>query len=539
MIKSNQPYYKRFLTHVDLFGVKPKFNIQKRQKYTSPFGGLVSLLFIVLITMGIIYFTKELFTKTTPSVLLQNSEYNTYPRRLNLTHDKYSLFFGVQDPTGINYIDESIYIPIVYLSVITVTNDTGTPVVNFDTQNLRAERCSLDRHFSSFIELFKDQDLSAQYCIHPDDMDSIYLEGSWGNDKFISLTLDIEVCVNSTQHTCKPQEVIDEQLSGGYFAFNWVDNIFDPKDYNNPNRNIRRDYFTTLSKNFFKYIVTHINNIDYITDSGFLMESNNEKHYFQYEHVSEMMDFRNQKLIFKNEIRLSNLKTIFTRRYLKVQDLVAQIGGLIKGIMLFIQILLTAYTKTNFYTYLTNELYNLDNNCQGSSVNQSPKESGGNKESQQKIIDPTKPITFSNTNIIMKKRNQNSPTAVPKRKLILTFIEKIEVVFVKIFSCCKSSKKNIQMFELGESRLKDNMDIIKYNKLCHSFEVIKLILLDDHGQVLFKHLIANNIDIYESIPIQDTSATQDVNQCIRLMDKSYINKKLNVLYEKHMTRLNK
>jgi hypothetical protein len=255
--------------YIDLFGVEPRINIQQKAKYNTVLGGVISIFIYITIILGFVYFGQELVVKRNPTVIVSN-QYDVEPQRFNLTKDKFNFVLQIQDGNSYAYVDYSIFTVKVRCKTTTRTVDAnGEPSYTYNTLYPRLEICNMARHFPNFVEQFAGQELSNSMCIHPDDSDSLSIQGVWGSAKYTAVIMDIYPCTNGTTPgiVCKPQDEIDKKLSGGFLSVNVIDTIFDPVKFEKPYQYIgRADFFTSLSKNFFKLYTLYFKNIDYETD---------------------------------------------------------------------------------------------------------------------------------------------------------------------------------------------------------------------------------------------------------------------------------
>jgi hypothetical protein len=206
-------------------------------------------------------------------------------------------------------------------------------------------------------------------CLKTNQTNKLRLKGVYGSDEMVSIVIYVNQCKNDTTVICKSQDVIDKSLNGGYLVLDFVDNIFDPTMYDIPEKKIKRDFYTTMSNKFYKTQEFYFKNLDYKTDVGFLTEDFKIDPYLIFSYYREMYDFRviNSE-IFKVNIRLDTIRDVQSRKYLKIQDVIAQTGGLIKGITFFTALILYTYSKLTFYEYLIAE-YNFEGTANSSDIN--------------------------------------------------------------------------------------------------------------------------------------------------------------------------
>jgi len=338
--------------------------LKKKPKYNSLTGGVFTILLFFLSICASFFFGKELYLKQDPTVILSNFFEND-PAPFNLTKNNLNFFIGIQNTDFNYYIDPTIYtIKISFNQITTSKKPDGKVEFSYKFNRVLMEKCNLTKHFQNFQDLFNEDDLENLSCFDQDKMENITLAGSFGKKNFQYLEFSVSSCKNDTDSNiiCKPKEEIDKKLKGGFFIVNYVETIFDPKNFSYPNIYIKRDFYTSMSNKYFKEITFNLKNIDYISDAGILISSEETKNFVQTDNIKEIYDFREADTFISTAFRLSYNKDIIKRRYLKLQDVVAQIGGFIKGISIILVIINYYYSSVNYYIFLMNKLYFFDLN---------------------------------------------------------------------------------------------------------------------------------------------------------------------------------
>jgi hypothetical protein len=481
------------LKFIDLFGVEPKINIQQSEKFNTIFGGLISILFYISILLGFFYFSQELVTKSNPTVILSN-QYDIEPKRFDLTNNKFNFFIAIQDENSAYYIDYSIFTVKIRLKTTTRTLDSeGKPSYTYDTQYPRLEICNITRHFPNFVQQFTGSDLSTSICVNPEDSDKFIIQGQWDSANYTSVIMDIFPCTNSTTSdiVCKPQQDIDQKLRGGFFSIQIIDTIFDPKNYTQPYQYISRNFYTSMSKDFFKVYTLYFKNIDYSTDSGFFLQDPSTKHYLQLDYISELMDFRKTPQFFSCLLRTSNNRDMYNRMYVKIQDILANMGGLIEGILLCIEITLMLYQHANYYTFLIDNLF-----CPNVLPTFPSRETlDRSMINLQNNNNHTKTI---NVNNFIENRGFSSEFTISQKiKEIDSRRKKITnlstILCLPLLECFGKKTPNLHYYEIGKRKIEENTDIIKVFNLAEEIELIKKILFKDGSVKLINFLMKNQV----------------------------------------------
>jgi hypothetical protein len=327
------------MKNIDILGIEPKLFVNNQEKFQTTLGGFLSSLLFIFILFAYYAFGKELWEKNIPSISMSNA-YDINPRRYNLTLDVFNFYISVSTPEYVNFRDPSIYSIIFQLTESTwKTKPDGTSDFQITYKPLKIEGCNLTRHFLNFQEYFKNEDLLNMWCIDPEDVPKLYLEGAWATDLESMVFVTISACVNSTSPgsiICKSPEIIDKHLNGGFIGYRLIDTIINHNNYSQPIQRIATNSYTSFSQNYYKVIDVRLKNIDYFTDSGLILEETQYQSALQMLSIDSFFDLRTilpGQNFFEFEIRLSNKRDIYNRRYIKLQDIAAKVSGFANALL--------------------------------------------------------------------------------------------------------------------------------------------------------------------------------------------------------------
>lgn len=476
MLKHDRGAIYKSIVSLDYFGNQPHFLYNSLQKHQTFLGGLMSIFVYILVGLGFFAFGKELILKESPAVI-SSAEYLEVPERYNLSLSNFGFFYGVQDKSYSYYVDPTIYtVDIKLLKFLTGKNPDGSVFFKDESKTLKHENCNLERHFPNFTDLFTGQDLPNLICIDPEDADSMYLTGSFGNEEFAAISISLKSCKNSTDSkiVCKPKEKIKEKLDGGFFVVNNIDTVFNPKNYTHPEKKIRRNFYTTFSLQYWKELSFYFKNIDYYTDVGFLTEDLKLDKYLVFEKNTELIDLRDTSNEFLNcFFRLSYFKDTYFRKYLKIQELVANVGGLVKGIILIVEIFFSNYGRYKYYIDLANKTYNF-----------STDEEDTNKVSELRNIKVNN-NTFKLKNLQSIKNNNdpfNSKTSANLTKIKLTTFQFIQIMCP---FCISKSNRKVIFAEKVVREIKSKSDIDELLRLYEDFNLLRESFLGTEQKKIF------------------------------------------------------
>jgi hypothetical protein len=542
-IKPERTITKLF-KYIDLFGMEPKINIKQYNKYNTFFGGFVSIFIYILVVLGFIYFGQELILKANPTVIVSN-QYDTNPLQFNLTKEKFNFFIKLQDVNSNYYIDPQIFYFSVKHVITTRTLDSnGSPSYTTQTIPLKLEVCNMTRHFPNFEEQFTGQDLGRAMCVYQGDSDSLYISGIYGSEVYGRITIDILPCKNSTTSDvkCKPQEDIDKMLEGGFFSIFLIDTIFDPKNYTHPYTYVGRNFYTSMSKNFYKSYSLWFKNIDYLTDSGFLLQDLKQGKYMQMDDQSEIMDYRSGTAeFFRCVLRTSNNRDIYYRKYVKLQDILANMGGLIKGIMVCVQAFFLLFQRTYYYLFLIEELYA---SYALPRTTTHGNESGGGERSGIQLPDQSQ--SKLENNFVGLKNNNLFPIednlTTQRIKELMSTKDKKKLNVCKIFGmpfleCLGVKSKSVNMYQCGVAKIRQNTDIIKLYNLVEELDLLKAVLFPENSRKLIGFLM--KYKVLDKASSDEKFSMEEVYDNYKGLASSEVNNSLVDIFEMKLNLIGK
>ena len=231
--------------YIDMFGIPPLFTIRGHQTFQTSIGSILTILCFLIMIIYVSYFFKQMIYHTNPSIL--SSIYNDeIPKFINLTKKNFSFAFGLQNKEYTNYIDESVYIvkgvqTKVYLRKNGSSEIYQTPI--------KIIKCN-EYNFNIIPEYFEKLPLNDLYCLN----DEFYeIEGEYKREIYSYIKLNFSKCENSTENnfSCKPIEVINEHLTGGFIGIFMIDYSLVPRDFKNPFIAYGKNVYNSFSNQFF------------------------------------------------------------------------------------------------------------------------------------------------------------------------------------------------------------------------------------------------------------------------------------------------
>ena len=331
------------------------FNESGQTGEKTIFGGIISI-FTIIVSLGCIgYFTYRLFNKDDSSIIL-SSEIDPY---VNITYShRIPFLVRFSDSYSIPYENQSSRLYNVYLRFwYGGTNNSSIDDIYQSFDTIKISKCNINEHFGEYKEYFNDvPDLESYFC--PDLRkynQTIY--GIYGGTKpFSYLQFYFTSCLNETMNnTCFSKDYINKILSDVYLDLLSIDFKMDSLKKTVSKIEMKSERFS-ISNSVYKRIWMYLRKINYITDDGILFTRKNEENFHLYENVRTEVDIRDIKIgsvpgSFLTLTVLNNGEiSIYHRKYQKLQDYIATIGGIIKAITIFGS-LINYYNGRNSYYF--------------------------------------------------------------------------------------------------------------------------------------------------------------------------------------------
>jgi hypothetical protein len=442
----------------------------------------------------------------TPSINLNNF---TMPISLSITPG--SSYYPLEKPEYFNY------------SFILWGGDAEATSVNI----LNVTKCKRENFPSISDDYFNYFYLNQTICIENQD---VTLLGSYTDLNFSFLSVILEPCKNSTYSniTCAPEEEIFDYIKNNevYFDIYFQDSIINHNDVNNPVKHILNTIETSVKVGSYKVLNTYFKNQTVNSDDGFLLKTSNLFNCLSFDYMySDDKNFDRERIFVEAIFYASNNKIVINRRYTKIQEVLASIGGLANVLNIILTIICSNFSTVRRDEVLLNEIFDFDiqrkmtrsiekcvpepkelkekNIIENLQVNLSFNSNSDNsrvsspstlktlrKEKQFQKIHQIPKIELSPNNNIKNPKEIIELIQQRKRKYTLKFTscEIIKAFFC--FSCCRSQnlKEKIQLYNKSKNIITNFMDITYIMKKIEEFEKLKIVIFNSEQLALFNFI---------------------------------------------------
>lgn len=495
----------------DFSGESVQFNIKRRSKSQTLIGGVLAIIFIIIILFSAWSTGNDILYKNDPFI---NTENQLLKERPIYNLDKYSfpMAFACQDETQKVY-DLPQYFKIEIINTI-VFNSNASSVVSY----YQTEKCT-NQHFPRLSEEYLNTaGIKNYYCLKNQ---NVTIGGFWDNVSIQYLILRLRTCNNMTDNnSCAPKEEIDNFMSSRPIAWQiyFQDTIINTRNYEFPNQYFLSTQYKQIKLSSYKLVNLYIKGQEIQTDRGWIFEdiaSDNSRafDYIEFDDADPAPVSLVDYYVF-----VSNQNIIYRRKYLKIQTIFANIGGLAKALLFILRILTFYFSRVKFYKTLANRIFNFEfherNNLYKTLpiFNKSLDHRQLSKKLEKEIesnlnlnlnINCNKTLKINNINHQVKSKNEKVVDSLNSLNTLKNNLNKkdssknLKFSFCNVFammtasiSCNKFIRKELKRKHLlylkSKNILTDYMDIRNIVDRFEEMEKLKLILLNNEQLAMFQ-----------------------------------------------------
>jgi hypothetical protein len=415
--KRNSPFIDVF----DIYGHSLNLHLFGKDKYKTFIGsifGIVSLMLMVAIS---VYFLIDLFQRKSMTIVF-NEDNSKIPSN-NLTDTPFMMTLGdmngkVLEPEGLYWFDVKM------LNYRRYDTGNGTTQFRLDIVPIQLEKCDLTKHFLDKADWFKKFQVSTYYCIPPG-KNNLTIFGKYGDtiNGWSYLSIWVNRCNPKLGHKCLNDTYIDNVLANTFLTSNFLSYGINHYNITSPSSIKVETTIFQLSNTLIKNYYYNIRQVVYDTDYGFIFEDHQIENFYTYQ--SQTIDVNLKSVgvptigpnIGYIMIRNVDAVSYYNRAYVKGQAVMANIGGIIKAVMVIAQIISDFITRRMMFLDISNRIFhfNLNDGKFGKSPNRKRTENVKINHTREQSNPPTLPmdnLTFKSDNV--SSNLQKTPTSTKR-----------------------------------------------------------------------------------------------------------------------------
>lgn len=491
----------------DFIGMRPSLRIREKDHYKTPLGGFLCLTMLACTISASIYFGREVWEKNNP--IVNSAELALIePIEMNLDKIMFDFMFSISNDVGF-VTDPSIVN--VHPTIYSYKKEKG----GFYSIPFNVELCQIDDFDESNVNLVSDLGvMGTYYCIPKSEAaKGLGMYKTYGKEDFKIFNIQFFPCVNSTSSniTCKSSEEIQKALGGVYLNTFFLDSTINTNNYTNPYSKVFRNEYTTISIDSFTNFLVIYKHLYLETDNGLLFKNVIEERIPKFDLSKNYISNKPGRdgLFVEFSIQLGGTKIVYYRKYIKLQELMAQIGGIANLFMIIIYCLNYFPSKSSFKAYIVNTFFDFPghNSPQMKLWQLSNKEQGTFKGLNLQLkplkhpkyhilqplgIDASNEINLSVSKFMKQPSVVNSFKIEGDIPINASLMERYMIklsLFQTLFFVC-SSKKNFSklMISSGFEMIKEKLTIESLYSLFRAVIKLKYLLLSQSENQMFDNV---------------------------------------------------
>lgn len=496
---------------IDLFGQEVNLYVNQKTQVKTIFGGMLSIAIIAVMIAATWIIGNDIIYKTKP---ISNTETQITPtaNKVILNPQKFSFAIVLMNSDNTPVNDPTMfYIGMDYF-VEKLNKETGLMEVISKT-TLSLDKCTSE-HFPTLTnEQINSAQLLNMLCL-PLGRDFEIL-GSFVESELNFLNIYLKMCDwDITPDYCKTHaEIID--WSGKNFAnFNMfvVNTAVQYTNYENPLQNYVVDEYRFISSDVNKVTQYELQTQKLITDKGWILPEKEEEEFIKLQKMVEDSIAVNPdvKMVGRFKLMASNRSDIFSRKYIQITDILAQVGGLIKSLSIIALVINIPNKTRSYFTTIANGIFDFD-------VEQDKKLGSVKINPHNEIIQTNNPNnpSYSNPQVsvnhqmlnVNKRKNNNMLFQLNRggngNKPKVDMLKLTPSEAFKLSYCCGRSsspetQKKYQLYRKSQEKIMGFSDIVSILKIFLEFNNLKEILFSQDQNKLF-HSVKTRMTVKDGV----------------------------------------
>ena len=214
-----------------------------------------------------------------------------------------------------------------------------------------------------------------------------------------------------------------------------MDSYFDNNNYETPQHFYKNSFSIPLSSSVYKRQFIYVKNIDYFTDYGLIFEDEQQVSVYQVDSATADLYFNSAAALTPNtlsemSITIKNIKDVYSRKYYKLQNLAADLGGVLKAVLIVSVFFNKIISEPMLNNYIYDSLFGYTN--LNKKINQKSKIQIKDETKRNLNILKSERIEVNSKNKFLSKNEifKFSKSKINNVKLLFGFLDKKNYTFM-------------------------------------------------------------------------------------------------------------
>ena len=332
---------KSFLKRIDGFGVPYFFRYKTKKNFTTSLGGLVTILFIILVFCFVIYYLVPFDGKKNFTILYYTTNIRN-PEPINLMQSKSIFSFGLICENDIDNINVNNLLDL-ESKFITIKNTDGNSIKTI--VNISSHSCTLSDFNNDYNEVYNKLNLVNHKCL---DKNDFIVEGSFSDEIYSYYEFNLKSKSNSKENINNINKLL--QNNECKIQFIYIDINMNLNNYKNPIKYFLNSYHIELYQDLLIIQNIYLMNQYLFNDdkifSVFNEDNSNPERYISFSRFEQYLINRdNPNNYAKICLKADNRKTYIKRKYQKFIEFYADISSIFVSVFSLLMIIVNFFNS--------------------------------------------------------------------------------------------------------------------------------------------------------------------------------------------------
>jgi len=353
------------MNNIDLYAKEAELYYKGNNKKSILIGKIFTIIYIFMYGAFFIYQLVRMF-KRSDGTFYDSYSFTGEPPNIQLTKENFYGGFALGNPLTLEtFVDDSIYnVKAYYRSGVKKGSHWS-----WTTIPLQIETCKLEKFGEKYRDIFKDKQIEKLHCVSVLDQ---LLQGHLTYDTYSFFLIKFFPCINSTENnfSCKPLSVIKSYLTQTFVTFKMEDIDLTPQIYNSPIQLRDKEVSANIESNLFKDVHSYFQVVNIETDEGIIgfemFSSIRKEKYIKYDESIILSSLKSNDIFETGDslcdvtIQLSEKELTQKRTYIKLVQVLEEVGGFMEVFYSFFKIISSFLNDTLYEQSLVNHLFKFD-----------------------------------------------------------------------------------------------------------------------------------------------------------------------------------
>ena len=332
---------KSFLKRIDGFGVPYFFRYKTKKNFTTSLGGLVTILFIILVFCFVIYYLVPFDGKKNFTILYYTTNIRN-PEPINLMQSKSIFSFGLICENDIDNINVNNLLDL-ESKFITIKNTDGNSIKTI--VNISSHSCTLSDFNNDYNEVYNKLNLVNHKCL---DKNDFIVEGSFSDEIYSYYEFNLKSKSNSKENINNINKLL--QNNECKIQFIYIDINMNLNNYKNPIKYFLNSYHIELYPDLLIIQNIYLMNQYLFNDdkifSVFNEDNSNPERYISFSRFEQnLINKDNPNNYAKICLKADNRKTYIKRKYQKFIEFYADISSIFVSVFSLLMIIVNFFNS--------------------------------------------------------------------------------------------------------------------------------------------------------------------------------------------------